>query len=121
MNAVPPNVSGTSQRGESASAALIIDVRTKEERDTGFVRDSLHIPFQDILPGVQKIPGVTTSTQILLYCRSGRRSGIAATELSDAGYTNAINLGDMKTASEAIDQLRASGQPGSKYNFISGF
>jgi phage shock protein E len=40
---------------------------------------------------------------IYVYCRSGRRSGIAQTTLGEAGYTNVVNLGSLEDA-----QIKAS-------------
>jgi phage shock protein E len=33
-----------------------------------------------------------------VYCRSGRRSGIAQSALEEAGYTNVVNVGGLEDA-----------------------
>lgn len=69
-----------------------IDVRTAEERAAGHIEGSAHIPFEDI---VQRIGEVTDDkdAKIFVYCRSGRRSGVAQEALQAAGFSNVINAG----------------------------
>lgn len=71
---------------------IIIDVRTKAEYDNGHLKNSLNIPYDEIR---EKIEGITTdkSDTIIVYCRSGRRSGIAKNVLEEIGYKNVINGG----------------------------
>ena len=80
--------------------ALLIDVRTAEERRfVGRVPETPHIPWKsgpDMVqnPGfVQDVEGVAHKDDvILLLCRSGVRSASAAEALVQAGFANAFNV-----------------------------
>ena len=61
---------------------IVIDVRTKEEYDTGHVKDSLNIPYDEIEESID----LDKSKPILVYCRSGKRSNIAYQTLTSLGY-----------------------------------
>lgn len=67
--------------------AIIIDVRTSEEYNTGHIVDSINIP-------VDNISSVDYDKEqvIIVYCASGMRSANAAQELIDLGYMNVYNL-----------------------------
>lgn len=69
-----------------------IDVRTPQEYAGGHLDAASNIPYSEI---AQRIAEVTTdrNAEINLYCRSGRRSGIAAGILLRMGYTNVHNRG----------------------------
>jgi rhodanese-related sulfurtransferase len=80
-------------------AELQMMIKTKD-----FVLVNVHIPFEGNLPktdlsipydgisqNLSKLPGDKNS-KIVLYCRSGHMSTIAATELVKLGYTNLWNL-----------------------------
>jgi len=71
---------------------LLIDVRTPEEFSEGHLLGAINIEYQEI---VAKIGSVTAdkNAKIELYCRRGRRSGIAEEALREAGYQNAVNIG----------------------------
>lgn len=69
-----------------------VDVRTTGEYETGHVKGSTHIPYDEI---ADKITALTSdkSARIHLYCRSGNRAGKALKVLQDMGYDNAHNDG----------------------------
>ena len=72
--------------------SLWIDVRTVEEYNSGHLEGSINIPYDEI---EQKIEAVSAdkNTDIQLYCRSGRRSGIALETLRSMGYGKVTNAG----------------------------
>ena len=70
----------------------ILDVRTKEEYNTGHIEGSLLIPYDEISKKADNILKDKSST-IIVYCHSGRRSAIAAQTLSELGYSNIYDLG----------------------------
>lgn len=61
---------------------VVLDVRTKEEYEEGHVVDAIHIPYDEINEDIS----LDKSKIIIVYCRSGRRSGIATTTLEKLGY-----------------------------------
>jgi phage shock protein E len=69
-----------------------IDVRTVEEYNAGHLEGAINIPYDEI---EQKIEAVSAdkNTDIQLYCRSGRRSGIALETLRSMGYGKVTNAG----------------------------
>jgi len=71
---------------------IILDTREQDEFDEGHIPNAILIPYTEIenkaeymLPDKDKL--------ILVYCRSGRRSKIAAESLSKLGYTNVKEFG----------------------------
>ena len=71
---------------------VILDVRTQEEYDQGHIPGAIVISHEEI---AEKAEGVLTDKEqlILVYCRSGRRSKIAAEALVELGYTNIKEFG----------------------------
>ena len=77
---------------DSESGYIIIDARTKSEYDQGHIRGAILIPEYEIANRAKKeLPD--KNQLILVYCRSGRRSKIAAEELVKLGYTNVKEFG----------------------------
>ena len=77
---------------DSESGYIIIDARTQEEYDQGYIPGAILIPEYDIADRAEKeLPD--KDQLILVYCRSGRRSKIAAEELVKLGYTNVKEFG----------------------------
>ena len=71
---------------------IILDVRTKEEYDQGHIPGAILIPDNRIDADAEKV--LTDKNQlILVYCRSGRRSKLAAERLVKLGYTNIKEFG----------------------------
>ena len=68
---------------------VILDVRTKEERQTGFYKGSVHIPEATLKQGIQnQYPD--RKTKILVYCATGRRAKNATDVLRSMGYSNVL-------------------------------
>ena len=77
---------------DSEEGYIILDVRTQEEYDQGHIPGAILIPDTDIEAKAEAI--LTDKSQlILVYCRSGRRSKLAAEALVDLGYTNIKEFG----------------------------
>ena len=77
---------------DSESGYIIIDARTQEEYDEGHIPGAILISEYEIADRAEKeIPD--KNQLILVYCRSGRRSKIAAEELAKLGYTNVKEFG----------------------------
>lgn len=73
---------------------IVVDVRTKEEYETGHVKGALNIPYDEINEEVE----LDKDKTILVYCRSGKRSEIAYHTLKELGYT-VVDLGAYDTVS----------------------
>ena len=77
---------------DSESGYIIIDARTKSEYEEGHIRGAILIPEYEIARRAKnELPD--KNQLILVYCRSGRRSKIAAEELVKLGYTNVKEFG----------------------------
>ncbi len=71
---------------------VILDVRTEEEFAEGHVPGAMLIPHDKInVQASEKLPD--KDRLILVYCRSGRRSKLAAEALLALGYKNIIEFG----------------------------
>ena len=71
---------------------IILDVRTEEEFSEGHIDGAILIPDYEIADKAEKI--LTDKDQLMLvYCRSGRRSKLAADSLVTMGYTNIKEFG----------------------------
>ena len=77
---------------DSEEGYIILDVRTQEEYDTGHIPGAILIPDTEIKVKAEEV--LTDKEQlILVYCRSGRRSKLAAEALVELGYTNIKEFG----------------------------
>lgn len=71
---------------------IILDARTQEEYDGGHIPGAVLIPYDQITEKAESM--LTDKDQlILVYCRSGRRSKLAAEDLIKLGYTNIKEFG----------------------------
>jgi rhodanese-related sulfurtransferase len=80
------------KRLDSEKGIVLLDVRTKEEYDTGHIKGSILIPV-DNLKEEAEIKLKDKDAPIFVYCRSGNRSTTAANILVNLGYKNVYNLG----------------------------
>ena len=77
---------------DSKEGYIILDVRTQEEYDQGHIPGATQISHEEIAEKAEEV--LTDKDQlILVYCRSGRRSKIAAEALAELGYTNIKEFG----------------------------
>ena len=77
---------------DSEEGYIILDVRTREEYDQGHIPGATQISHEEIGEKAESV--LTDKDQLLLvYCRSGRRSKIAAEALVEMGYTNIKEFG----------------------------
>jgi len=68
----------------------LVDVRTEEEYNSGAIPSAINIPFDLI---ADNLPTEDRSARIIVYCRSGNRSGIASDTLEGLGFTNVLDFG----------------------------
>ena len=77
---------------DSQEGYIILDVRAQEEYEREHIPGAIVIPHTEI--GTQAEEALPDKGQlILVYCRSGRRSKIAAEALVELGYTNIREFG----------------------------
>ena len=77
---------------DSEEGYIILDVREQDEYDAGHIPGAILIPYPQIAEKAEEV--LTDKDQlILVYCRSGRRSKIAAEALVELGYTNIKEFG----------------------------
>lgn len=84
----------------------IIDVRTPEEWNAGHIDGAVLIPHEQV---GQRIGLVIAdkSAPIAVYCRTGRRSGIAMETLQKLGYSDVVNYGGLEQARQTVAASRA--------------
>ena len=85
---------------------LIVDVRTAEEFAAGHFPGAINIPHEDIIQGIQEY-NVGKGQTVLLYCRSGNRSGQAESRLQSAGFSGAKNVGGLNALLAATGRTAA--------------
>ena len=72
------------------AGAVLIDVRTPAEVAKGMASESaVNVPLQE-LP--QRLSEVPKDKDLLVYCRSGKRSMAASKFLVENGYTRVFNI-----------------------------
>lgn len=71
---------------------IIVDVRTPQEFAEGYIQGAVNIPDTEIEATAEELL-TDKSAKIVVYCRSGRRSALAAATLSELGYTDVYDLG----------------------------
>lgn len=88
-NEVTPHEAYTRQAG---GAAIIVDVRTVGEYQTAHIDGAVNIPLSDVAARAQELLELVGEREVILYCRSGRRAGIAETLLRERGVLNIVHL-----------------------------
>jgi len=88
------------QKPSSANAVgmmgslTVIDVRTPAEYAAGHIAGAQNIDVEAADFG-SRIAALDKRARYLVYCHSGNRSGMAATQMAAAGFTNIIDGGAM--------------------------
>ena len=77
---------------DSGEKHIILDAREQDEFDEGHIPGAILIPYTEIDNKAEAMLP-EKNTQILVYCRSGRRSKIASESLAKLGYTNVKEFG----------------------------
>lgn len=78
-------------RMEENPDLILLDVRTQEEFEQGHIPGAVCLPNEMIAADMPFLFG--KDAEILLYCRSGRRSADAAKKLRDMGFTTVFDFG----------------------------
>lgn len=84
------------QRQAGGEQVLVVDVRSSEEFAAGHVPGAINLPH-DALTGSEPLLKDWKQKPVVVYCKSGRRSAIAAEVLEKQGFTQLEHLtGDMQ-------------------------
>lgn len=78
--------------------AILIDVRTKEEFQQGRIAGSILLPYDQITAAsAAKVIGADKNRTVVLYCRSGNRSAVAASTFRSLGFSRVYDLGGINS------------------------
>lgn len=91
------------ERLDKGDKITVIDVRTPDEYAAGHIPGSLLIPFDEIKVKSDQLPQ-NKNTEIVVYCRSGRRSAIAADTLISLGYAKIYDLGAISSWTYGLEK-----------------
>lgn len=83
------------------SGAFLLDVRSPEEYASGHLQGALNIPHDQIEAEIASVVP-DRKTQVILYCRSGRRADTALKAMRAMGYENVTNFGGLEDAQERL-------------------
>ena len=73
-----------------SSGAVIVDVRTKGEYQSGHLKNSINIPIDNLAQNIKKL---NKNKPIITCCASGARSASARRMLKSSGFENVHNGG----------------------------
>lgn len=86
--------------------SVVVDVREPEEVALGHLPGAINIPRGVLEFKIGTLPQTKeASAPILLYCRSGGRSALAAVQLQKLGYSNVVSMAGGFDAWSAEDRL----------------
>ena len=85
------------------NSALVIDVRSPGEFNSGHLPTAINIPLEEIETALPRRAKDKNQT-LLLHCQSGMRSGMAKQKLKGMGYTYVFNLGSYGRAESILKQ-----------------
>ena len=82
---------------------VLVDVRSEGEDASGAIDGALNHPLQG-LPDTLLDMGIELDEEVIVYCRSGRRSAQAKTLLKQAGFQLVFDGGPMTELEQALAQ-----------------
>ncbi|NOJ78319.1 rhodanese-like domain-containing protein [Myxococcus xanthus] len=86
---------GAEARRRVEAGATLVDVRTPEEFAAGHIPGAVNIPVDELARRFGELG--SQQTPLVVYCRSGARSGRAERLLKEQGFQDVFNLGSMST------------------------
>jgi len=91
----PISAQGLKRQLENGNSGRVVDVRTPEERQQGFIPDSIHVPMTDILAEGLELP---EDEEVIVVCGTGYRANIVASRLKQDGFSHVHSLAGGLTA-----------------------
>jgi rhodanese-related sulfurtransferase len=89
------------KRLEGEDVPVILDVRSPEEYAGGHIPGAINVPYDQIAANLDSLESFLAA-EIVVYCRTGRRAGVAEKALREAGFTQVVDLeGHMTSWNEA--------------------
>lgn len=83
------------------NTVILLDVRSSDEYASGYLQGARNIPHDRIAEEIATVVP-DKSTQVILYCRSGRRAETAMKAMRELGYENVSNFGGLEDAQERL-------------------
>ncbi len=83
------------------NGAFLVDVRTPQEFAGGSVKGAVNIPLDQLKGQLAKFKG---KEPIVVFCRSGNRSGQAKAVLNQNGFANVTNGGTWQNVNQLLNQ-----------------
>lgn len=80
--------------------AIIVDVRSKEEFESGHISGAINMPLETLSSDSEKIEDKNSC--VITCCMSGGRSSVAKNILHSIGYTNVYNGGGWRSLESAL-------------------
>jgi len=90
MSDGPREVSREEAQKMLDEGAQLVDVRADHEWEAGRIEGARHVPLPEL---AERAGEIEKDRPVVLYCRGGNRSTMAARALSDAGY-DAVKLSE---------------------------
>ena len=87
---------------DSKPELVVLDVRTQEEYDDEHIEGAILIPVQEL---EERIDELSKDDELLVYCRTGNRSGTAVSILQGNGFQKIYHM------SKGITEWKAAGYP----------
>lgn len=99
----PPGiVDGATAQQLQQRGVTVVDVRSAGEFESGHVPGAINIPYDQVAARSAELGA--KGKPVLLYCRSGRRSGIAGAELNKQGFSAVYDFKSMGAWPGPVEQ-----------------
>lgn len=75
----------------SSDDILLVDVRTPKEFNAGHIKNAINVDFKSSKFD-EEVQKLDTTKTLVIYCRSGRRSGMSTPDFLKAGFKEVHDL-----------------------------
>jgi rhodanese-related sulfurtransferase len=76
---------------DKKTSLIILDVRTLQEYEEGHIDEAINIPVQEL---EKRLNELSKDEEMLIYCRTGNRSGQAVKILESNGYNKIFHMNE---------------------------